>query len=135
MNTRKGLILLASLVLLSFQSISQTVTRIDTNYIFLEAKIARLIVLDLEELDLLRQETSIHTDMMAKLQSQVLLQHDVISAKDSKIENLNKIIKEKDVLIEISEKEKTVLKSKIKKSYLIGALSGGAISTLLFLLR
>ena len=135
MNTRKGLILLVSLVLLSFQSISQTVTRIDTSYIFLEAKIARLIVLDLEELDLLRQETFIHTDMMAKLQSQVLLQRDVISAKDSKIENLNKIIKEKDVLIEISEKEKTVLKSKIKKSYLIGALSGGAISTLLFLLR
>ena len=124
MITRKGLILLASLVLLSFQSISQTVTRIDTNYILLESKIARLVVLDLEELDLLRQENVIHLDMIEKIQSQVRIQRDVISAKDSKIDNLLAIITEKNNIIAIQEEEKNLLKKKTRKAYIVGALSG-----------
>ena len=131
MITKRGLILLASLVLLSFQSISQTVTRIDTNYILLESKIARLVVLDLEELDLLRQENSIHLDMIAKIQSQVTIQRDIISAKDSKINNLLAIITEKDNIIAVQEEEKSLLKKKTRNAYIIGGLSGTLAGVLL----
>lgn len=71
--------------------------------------------------------------MIEKLQSQVILQKDVIAAKDSKANNLLAVISEKDNIIAIQEKEKTLLKKKVRKSYILGALTGGLAGALIIL--
>jgi hypothetical protein len=96
---------------------------------------AKLVVVDLEEGDLVRKENRILSDILTKLKSQVTIQDQIIQTKDLKINNLESIITEKDKIISICNEEKTIIQGKVKKSFISGTLVGIGIGalTILFL--
>lgn len=95
---------------------------------------AKQVVIELEEGDLVRRESRILSDMVEKLKSQVSIQDQIIKTKDLKIQNLELIITEKDNIVSICEQEKTIIKGKVKKSFVSGTLVGIGIGALTILL-
>lgn len=95
---------------------------------------AKLVVLDLEEGDLVRKENKLLSDILTKTTAQVTIQDQIIKTKDLKISNLESIIVEKDNIISICNKEKAIIQKKVKKSFVNGTLIGIGIGALTVLL-
>jgi hypothetical protein len=135
MITRKELTLLVSFLVMSLPSISQTViTTTKDTIICLPVEMAKMVVVDLEEGDLVRKENKILSDILTKLKSQVTIQDQIIQTKDLKINNLESIIAEKDKIISICNEEKTIIQGKVKKSFVSGTLVGIGVGALTILL-
>ncbi len=135
MITRKELTLLVSFLVMSLPSISQTViTTTKDTIICLPVEMAKMVVVDLEEGDLVRKENKILSDILTKLKSQVTIQDQIIQTKDLKINNLESIITEKDKIISICNEEKTIIQGKVKKSFVSGTLVGIGVGALTILL-
>jgi F0F1-type ATP synthase assembly protein I len=95
---------------------------------------AKQVVIELEEGDLVRKELTIISDITEKLKSQVTIQDQIIKTKDLKIQNLELIIVEKDKIISICNEEKTIIQGKVKRSFVGGTLVGIGIGALTILL-
>jgi len=120
---------------MSLPSISQTViTSTKDTIICLPVEMAKLVVLDLEEGDLVRKENKLLSDILTKTNSQVTIQYEIIKTKDLKIANLESIITEKDKIISICNEEKAIIQKKVKKSFVSGALIGIGVGALTILL-
>jgi hypothetical protein len=120
---------------MSLPSISQTViTTSKDTIICLPVEMAKLVVLDLEEGDLVRKENKIMSEIITKLNSQVTIQTQIVKTKDLKITNLESIITEKDKIISICNEEKAIIQKKVKKSFVNGTLIGIGIGALTILL-
>lgn len=120
---------------MSLPSISQTaITTTKDTILCLPVEMAKLVVIDLEEGDLVRKEVTILSDIIEKLKSQVTIQDQIIKTKDLKIQNLELIATEKDKIISICEQEKTIIKGKVKKSFVSGTLLGIGVGALTILL-
>ena len=120
---------------MSLPSISQTViTTTKDTVICLPVEMAKQVVIELEEGDLVRKELTIISDITEKLKSQVTIQDQIIKTKDLKIQNLELIIAEKDKIVSICDKEKTIIQGKVKKSFVGGTLVGIGIGALTILL-
>ena len=120
---------------MSLPSISQTViTTTKDTVICLPVEMAKQVVIELEEGDLVRKEASILSDIVQKLKSQVSIQDQIIKTKDLKIQNLELIATEKDNIISICEQEKSIIKGKVKKSFVSGTLLGIGVGALTILL-
>ena len=110
---------------MSLPSISQTViTTTKDTVICLPVEMAKQVVIELEEGDLVRKELTIISDITEKLKSQVTIQDQIIKTKDLKIQNLELIIVEKDKIISICNEEKTIIQGKVKRSFVGGTLVG-----------
>lgn len=116
---------------MSLPSISQTVitTSRDTA-ISIPIRMVKLIVTDLEEGDLIKQERLILSNMIDKYKSQLFIQNQIIEAKDLKNQNLELIITEKDKIVSICNQEKNIIKKKVKQSFITGTLTGIGIGVL-----
>lgn len=135
MIIRKELTLLVSFLVMSLPSISQTViTSTKDTIICLPVEMAKLVVLDLEEGDLVRKENRLLSDILTKTNSQVTIQYEIIKTKDLKIANLESIITEKDKIISICNEEKAIIQKKVKKSFVSGTLIGIGVGALTILL-
>ena len=135
MIIRKELTLLVSFLVMSLPSISQTViTSTKDTIICLPVEMAKLVVLDLEEGDLVRKENRLLSDILTKTNSQVTIQSEIIKTKDLKIANLESIITEKDKIISICNEEKAIIQKKVKKSFVSGTLIGIGVGALTILL-
>ena len=120
---------------MSLPSISQTVITITKDTVIcLPVEMAKQVVIELEEGDLVRKEANILSDIVQKLKSQVSIQDQIIKTKDLKIQNLELIITEKDKIISICDKEKTIIQRKMKKSFISGTLVGIGVGALTILL-
>jgi hypothetical protein len=135
MITKRELILLVGFLAMSLPSISQTViTTTKDTVICLPVEMAKQVVIELEEGDLVRKELTIISDITEKLKSQVTIQDQIIKTKDLKIQNLELIIVEKDKIISICNEEKTIIQGKVKRSFVGGTLVGIGIGALTILL-
>lgn len=120
---------------MSLPSISQTVITISKDTVIcLPVEMAKQVVIELEEGDLVRKEANILSDIVQKLKSQVSIQDQIIKTKDLKIQNLELIITEKDKIVSICDKEKTIIQRKVKKSFISGTLVGIGVGALTILL-
>ena len=120
---------------MSLPSISQTViTTTRDTAISIPIRMVKLIVADLEEGDLIRQERLILSNMIDKFKSQLFIQDQIIETKDLKNQNLELIIIEKDKIVSICNQEKTIIKKKVKQSFITGTLTGIGIGALTILL-
>lgn len=120
---------------MSLPSISQTViTTTRDTAISIPIRMVKLIVADLEEGDLIKQERLILSNMIDKYKSQLFIQNQIIEAKDLKNQNLELIITEKDKIVSICNQEKNIIKKKVKQSFITGTLTGIGIGALTILL-
>lgn len=116
---------------MSLPSISQTViTTTRDTAISIPIRMVKLIVADLEEGDLIKQERLILSNMIDKYKSQLFIQNQIIEAKDLKNQNLELIITEKDKIVSICNQEKNIIKKKVKQSFITGTLTGISIGVL-----
>lgn len=99
----KKLLLSSLILILSWNSFSQTVTPIrDTSRIVLSTETARRVAIDLLEGDKAREEVQILSQEIDTLKAVVALQDSLVILRENEIKDLNKIVE----LQTIGDKEK-----------------------------
>jgi len=138
----KKLILLISLLFWSLNSFSQQGIAIKSvdSIVPLKAPIARLVIKDLLEGDGNKEELEETNKVLNLTKEKVILKDDVIVTLNSKILNLETIIKTKqeqfDLQQELSRKLEKELKSEKRKTFLYKVGAGvGAVATVLLLVQ
>ena len=124
-------------IMVSFVSFSQKETKIDTNEICFPSNVGKKILLDLNELDKLK-ETKILTDKeISELETKIVKQDSVISKLEQKDVNNQLIVKSVEEKYKLVEDDNKDLRHKLKwsgiKSNIIEGISGLLMATFVYI--
>jgi hypothetical protein len=109
----KKLILLSLMMLLCGRSFSQTDTK---NKVVIDTTTARKIAIDLVKGDECKEELKIVNQNVKLLNDKLIIKDSIIENNKNQIINLDKIVKGKDKLLEISDENLSNTKKQLYKS-------------------
>ena len=130
-------ILFLLFVLFSFISISQKEIKNDTNEICFPSKVGKQILLDLNELDKLKETEKLTKAEIIELEKKVVKQDSIISKLEQKDVNNLLIVKSVEEKYKLVEEDNKDLRGKIKsigiKNNIIEIVTGVIMSSIIYI--
>ena len=130
-------ILFLLFVLFSFISISQKEIKNDTNEICFPSKVGKQILLDLNELDKLKETEKLTKKEIYELEKKVVKQDSIISKLEQKDVNNLLIVKSVEEKYKLVEEDNKDLRGKIKsigiKNNIIEIVTGVIMSSIIYI--
>ena len=130
-------ILFLLFVLFSFISISQKEIKNDTNEICFPSKVGKQILLDLNELDKLKETEKLTKKEIYELEKKVVKQDSIISKLEQKDVNNSLIVKSVEEKYKLVEEDNKDLRGKIKsigiKNNIIEIVTGVIMSSIIYI--
>jgi hypothetical protein len=121
----------------SFISISQKEITNDTNEICFPSKVGKQILLDLNELDKLKETEKLTKKEIVELENKVVKQDSIISKLEQKYGNDSLIIKSLEEKYKLVEEDNKDLRGKIKsigiKNNIIEIVTGVIMSSIIYI--
>jgi len=132
-------IFLIAFILLSTNVFSQnTLNKQDTSVICLPIQVGKQILIDLNELDRLKEQTLLDQQELKELEKKIIKQDGLINILELKDQNNEVIIKNTEEKVNLLESENKDLKKDIKKlktkNVIVEIVSGSLVSALTYLL-
>jgi len=125
------------LILFCFVSFSQKENNIDTNEICLPSTVAKKMVLDLNELDRLKENEKLTKNEILELENKVIKQDSIISKLVQKDINNQLIINGVEEKYKLVEQDNKDLRNKLKwgeiKNNIIEIVSGAILTSVIYI--
>ena len=124
-------------IMVSFVSVSQKETKVDTNQICLPSEVGKQILLDLNELDRLKENKILTDNEISELEKKIVKQDSVISKLEQKDVNNQLIVKGVEEKYKLVEDDNKDLRNKLKwagiKSSIVEGISGLLMATFVYI--
>jgi hypothetical protein len=125
------------LIIFSFVSFSQKENIIDTNKICLPSTVAKKMVLDLNELDRLKENEKLTKNEIIELENKIIKQDSIISKLEQKDINNQLIINGVEEKYKLVEQDNKDLRNKLKwgeiKNNIIEIVSGAILTSVVYI--
>ena len=130
-------ILFLLFIMVSFVSFSQKETKVDTNQICFPSNVGKQILLDLNELDRLKENKKLTDNEIGELEKKIVKQDSVISKLEQKDVNNQLIVKGVEEKYKLVEDDNKDLRNKLKwsgiKSTIVEGISGLLMATFVYI--